>query len=58
MRGDVRCMNRKQYWREYHERNRDRRNAAALARYYASGGNKTKLIKEYESKKAQGHSPV
>ena len=51
-------MNRKQYWREYHERNRDRRNAAALARYYASGGNKTKLIKEYESKKAQGHSPV
>lgn len=39
-------MTRKDYWREYHAKNRDKRREQMMARYFATGGHKGRLIRE------------
>jgi hypothetical protein len=38
--------NRKEYFREYHARNRDKRRAQMMARYFALGGHQGRKIRE------------
>jgi hypothetical protein len=42
-------MNRCDYFKAYHAKNRDKRRAQMLARYYALGGHKGRLIKELQN---------
>jgi hypothetical protein len=39
-------MSRKEYFREYHARNRDKRRAQMMARYFALGGHQGRKIRE------------
>jgi hypothetical protein len=51
-------MTRKDYWREYHAKNRDKRREQMMARYFATGGHKGRLIREVQKCDTSAYAPA